>query len=293
MSGTKGIELDDLLLVVGVFAAGRQRRRPCRVLEERLADTQADLGAGRERADAAVLLHDLERQVRSRRSRVSGSAASEGKQSGRPWKGPLLERLLALQRRVSRFWGGDGSFSWRSKLERPPRLTWRRRRVGSSLLNPFRIHAEQEEPMRARTISGQPNRVHVVVLEKGEEVNASLLAFARDADLRSAHFTAIGALSEIVLGFFDRDRKAYDEIPIREQVEVLALTGNFTEERGEHRLHAHAVVGKRDGSAHGGHLLRAEVFPTLEVIVTEVAAELRRTVDPETGIALISQVVRT
>ena len=147
--------------------------------------------------------------------------------------------------------------------------------------------------MRARTISGQPNRVHVVVLEKGEEVTASLLALARDADLRSAHFTAIGAFSEIVLGFFDRERKTYDEIPIREQVEVLALTGNFTEEDGEPRLHAHAVVGKRDGSAHGGHLLRATVFPTLEVIVTEVAAELRRAVDPETGIALIAQVVRT
>ena len=135
--------------------------------------------------------------------------------------------------------------------------------------------------------------VHVVVLEKGEEVTASLLALARDTDFHSAHFTAIGAFSEIVLGFFDRERKTYDEIPIREQVEVLALTGNFTEEDGEPRLHAHTVVGKRDGSAHGGHLLRATVFPTLEVIVTEVDAELRRAVDPETGIALIAQVVRT
>jgi predicted DNA-binding protein with PD1-like motif len=147
--------------------------------------------------------------------------------------------------------------------------------------------------MRTFTISGQPQKLHVVVLDKGEEVTSTLLAFARDADLRYAYFTAIGAFSEIVLGFFDRDRKKYQEIPILEQVEVLALTGNFTEEEGEHRLHAHAVVGKRDGSAHGGHLLRAKVFPTLEVVVTEVPAELRRVMDPETGIALISQVKRT
>jgi len=104
---------------------------------------------------------------------------------------------------------------------------------------------------------------------------------------------AIGAFSEILLGFFDRERKAYDEIPIREQVEVLALTGNFTEQDTSPRLHAHAVVGKRDGSAYGGHLLRATVFPTLEVVATEVAAELRRAVDPETGVALIRQIVRT
>jgi predicted DNA-binding protein with PD1-like motif len=142
--------------------------------------------------------------------------------------------------------------------------------------------------MRVRTVANQPHKMHVVVLDKGEEVTASLLAFARDAAIRSAHFTAIGAFSEIVLGFFDRERKTYDEIPMLEQVEVLALTGNFTEENGQPRLHAHAVVGKRDGSAHGGHLLRAKVFPTLEVVVTEVAAELRRVLDPETGIALIS-----
>jgi predicted DNA-binding protein with PD1-like motif len=147
--------------------------------------------------------------------------------------------------------------------------------------------------MRSRTITDQPQRVHVIVLDKGEDVTAALLAFGREAKIRSAHLTAIGAFSEIVLGFFDPQRKAYDEIPIREQVEVLALTGNFTEEEGQLRLHAHAVVGKRDGSAHGGHLLGAKVFPTLEVVATEVAAELRRQLDPETGIAPIKQLVRT
>jgi len=145
--------------------------------------------------------------------------------------------------------------------------------------------------MRAWAIAGQPQRVHVIVLDKGEEVVGSLLGVARDFNIRFAHFTAIGALSDLVLGFFDRERKTYIEIPIREQVEVLALTGNFTEENGEPRLHAHVVVGKRDGSAHGGHLLRAQVFPTLEVVSTEVAAELRRALDPEVGIPLIREVV--
>lgn len=140
--------------------------------------------------------------------------------------------------------------------------------------------------MRIRTVSGQ-QKTHVVVLDKGEEVATSLLAFARREEVLSAHFTAIGAFSEIVLGFFDPERREYDEIPVREQVEVLGLTGNFTTQDGEPRLHAHVVVGKRDGSAHGGHLLRGLVFPTLEVVVVEVAGALQRRVDPETGLALI------
>jgi uncharacterized protein len=52
-------------------------------------------------------------------------------------------------------------------------------------------------------------------------------------------------------------------------------------------VHAHVVVGRRDGSAHGGHLLRANVWPTLEVVVTTAPAHLRKRHDPETGLALI------
>jgi hypothetical protein len=131
------------------------------------------------------------------------------------------------------------------------------------------------------------------VLEGGEEVVASLSAFARAEDVRSAQVTAIGAFGEIVLGFFDPQRKRYQEIAVREEVEVLSLAGNIAEQDGDSRLHAHVVIGKRDGSAHGGHLLRAIVSLTLEVIVVEVAAGLRRRIDPETGLALIEGLVRT
>ena len=43
----------------------------------------------------------------------------------------------------------------------------------------------------------------------------------------------------------------------------------------------------RDGSAKAGHLGEARVRPTLEVIVTESPAHLRKVKDAETGLALI------
>jgi predicted DNA-binding protein with PD1-like motif len=52
-------------------------------------------------------------------------------------------------------------------------------------------------------------------------------------------------------------------------------------------LHAHVVVGKADGTAHGGHLLAAVVRPTLEVILVESPRHLQRRHDAETGLALI------
>jgi predicted DNA-binding protein with PD1-like motif len=126
-----------------------------------------------------------------------------------------------------------------------------------------------------------------LVFDKGDEPMGELEQFARNHELTAASFIGIGAFAEVVLGYFDRDRKQYDEIPVAEQVEVLSLAGDVALDGGRPKVHAHAVVGKRDGSAHGGHLLRGRVWPTLEVVLTEAPAELRKSHDPETGLALI------
>ena len=52
-------------------------------------------------------------------------------------------------------------------------------------------------------------------------------------------------------------------------------------------LHVHVVLGLSDGTTRGGHLLEGQVFPTLEVVVTETPAELRKVMRPDLGIALI------
>ena len=119
-------------------------------------------------------------------------------------------------------------------------------------------------------------------------MKAGLIAFAKDQHLGASHFTAIGAFSSATLGYFDWQTKEYQRIPVREQVEVLSLLGDIAlKENGEPEVHTHVVVGKADGTAHGGHLLEAYVRPTLEVIVVESPVHLHRTFDPESSLALI------
>jgi predicted DNA-binding protein with PD1-like motif len=79
----------------------------------------------------------------------------------------------------------------------------------------------------------------------------------------------------------------YKEIAIAEQVEVLSLTGNIAANDGKPKIHAHVVLGKADGTAVGGHLLQATVWPTLELIVEESPVHMHRKSDPETGLALL------
>ena len=68
---------------------------------------------------------------------------------------------------------------------------------------------------------------------------------------------------------------------------MLSLAGDIARQDDQATLHAHVVVGKSDGTAYGGHLMGAHVRPTLEVILVESPSFLRRTIDPESGLALI------
>jgi uncharacterized protein len=130
-------------------------------------------------------------------------------------------------------------------------------------------------------------KTFVLVFDKDEDVNSQLIEFATRNQLSAATITAIGAFSGVTLGYFDRQSKSYQKIPIAEQVEVVSFLGNIAQADGRPKIHAHIVVGKRDGSAHAGHFLDGRVWPTLEMIVTETPAHLRRVHDPETGLALI------
>jgi len=134
----------------------------------------------------------------------------------------------------------------------------------------------------------QGQKTFAVVFDKGDEVVAGLLAFAKENSLAASHFTAIGAFSDVTLGYFEWEKKDYRKLPVREQVEVLSLIGDVALNEGEPKVHAHVVVGKVDGTAHGGHLMEAHVRPTLEVIVVESPEHLQRKTDEETGLALIN-----
>jgi hypothetical protein len=132
-------------------------------------------------------------------------------------------------------------------------------------------------------------RTFALIFETGDEVMRNLEQFATENQLTGSHFTAIGAFSEATLAYFDWEKKDYTTIPVREQVEVLMLSGDVAEEQdGKRKVHAHAVLGTSKGEARGGHLKAARVRPTLELILTESPEHLRKKFDPASGLTLIS-----
>jgi predicted DNA-binding protein with PD1-like motif len=142
--------------------------------------------------------------------------------------------------------------------------------------------------MRTKILNEDGERTFAVIFESGDEVLSALTSFAEEHQLAASGFTAIGAFSEVVLGYFDWEKKDYERIPVNEQVEVLSLIGDIALQDAHPKVHAHVVLGLRDGSARGGHLLEARVRPTLEVILTESPSYLKREFDRQSGLALIT-----
>jgi uncharacterized protein len=141
--------------------------------------------------------------------------------------------------------------------------------------------------MQWKVLSRVGATTYALVFDAGDEVVGELNEFARRESLTGAHFTGIGAFSDVVVGFFDWQRKDYERIVIAEQVEVLSFAGDVALDGNEPKVHTHVVLGKRDGTAHGGHLLEAHVRPTLEVVLVETPEHLRKSYNPEARIPLI------
>src|SRR5437763_6924893 len=144
--------------------------------------------------------------------------------------------------------------------------------------------------MKSKAFDSARQRDFLLVLDGGDDVMASLIAFAQQSGITGASLHGIGAFSKATVAYWNKETKEYEEIAVDEQVEVLSLAGSLATSGDEIKVHAHAILGRRDGSAIGGHLLRATVFPTLEIFIADAGTALVREKDPETGLMLLSRI---
>jgi hypothetical protein len=141
--------------------------------------------------------------------------------------------------------------------------------------------------MRHKLLEEKP-RTYALIFETGDELAAVLKRFATEQKLAGSSFKAIGAFSAVKLGWFNWETKQYETaVDLNEQVDLLSLIGDVALRDGKPQVHAHGVIRRRDGTAHGGHLQAATVRPTCEVILTESPEHLQKQMDEASGLALI------
>jgi len=139
---------------------------------------------------------------------------------------------------------------------------------------------------------GESAKQYAVIFYEGDEAFSGLLEFAEKYHVTSAHFTAIGAVNGATVGWFDPQRKMYKKIVINGQHEVIGMSGDIALYKGKPVVHTHLIVGGPDGTTQGGHLLDANVSPTLEVMVTVDPVTMQKRLDPATDLTLIDPALK-
>jgi predicted DNA-binding protein with PD1-like motif len=129
---------------------------------------------------------------------------------------------------------------------------------------------------------------HVLVLHAGDDALPAITEFAVRNHIEGGTLSAIGAFENATIAYWNWDTKEYEHIEVAEQVEVLSLDGSVARAGDDPKLHVHVILGRRDGSTIGGHLIRATVRPTLEVFLVDLGMRLTRTRDKATGLWLLT-----
>ncbi|MEI9954364.1 MAG: PPC domain-containing DNA-binding protein [Pseudomonadota bacterium] len=131
------------------------------------------------------------------------------------------------------------------------------------------------------------SKEYALVLARGDEVMSALSDFARAEQVTAASFSAIGAVRDAEVGWFDFGKQQYKAMRRDDQVEVLSLLGDIgVAEDGKAVVHAHATLGRESGRSFGGHLISATVSPTLEVFVTTYPQPLKKQRDTKDDVEL-------
>ncbi|RLI69323.1 DUF296 domain-containing protein [Candidatus Heimdallarchaeota archaeon] len=132
-------------------------------------------------------------------------------------------------------------------------------------------------------------QVYLLRLEKGEELLTTIKRFVKEHNICAGYLTGIGALEKGTIGYFDTEAQKYVHTPFQ-KVELISCMGNIAKDKdtGEPVIHAHILLGKKDGSTLGGHLVEGFVSVTTEIYLVETRPPVFRIKDSSTGLYLLS-----
>lgn len=128
----------------------------------------------------------------------------------------------------------------------------------------------------------------VVRIDRGEEILDKIRELAIAENIKLASVTALGATNDFTVGVFNTAEKKYYANEFKGAFEIVSLTGTINTMDGQFYTHIHMSAGNDKGEVFGGHLNRAVVSATCEMIVTVIDGEVDRYRDDDVGLNLFN-----
>lgn len=128
---------------------------------------------------------------------------------------------------------------------------------------------------------------YVIRLNKDEEILTSLKEICKKENVQVAEITGLGASNLVEIGVFNVNTKEYKTKIFEGMFEITSLVGNVTRKDDEVYLHLHINFGDEVGNVRGGHLVRANISATCEIILRKINGQVGRKFNDEIGLNLL------
>lgn len=130
------------------------------------------------------------------------------------------------------------------------------------------------------------NHTIVARIDKGEEILEIVKEIALKEKIKLANVNALGATNDFTVGVFKTDEKKYYSNEFQGNFEIVSLTGTINTMNGEPYIHIHMSAGNDKGEVYGGHLNKAVVSATCEMVINVIDGAVDRYFDEEIGLNL-------
>ncbi len=130
------------------------------------------------------------------------------------------------------------------------------------------------------------NNTIVCRIDRGEEILDKIKEVALKENIKLANVNALGATNEFKVGVFKPEEKKYYSNEFKGDFEIVSLTGTINTMNGEFYTHIHMSAGNDKGEVFGGHLNKAVVSATCEMIINIIDGVVDRKFDEDIGLNL-------
>lgn len=113
-------------------------------------------------------------------------------------------------------------------------------------------------------------------IDKDEEIIDCIKKVAENENIKSASISGIGATDDFEVGVFNLENKNYEKFSFKENHEINSLCGNITTFENKPYIHLHITCTNKDCRVVGGHLLKAKISITSEIVVDILDIEVTR-----------------
>ena len=130
------------------------------------------------------------------------------------------------------------------------------------------------------------NKIIIARIDKGEEILEQIKVIAQKENIKLASISALGATNDFTVGVFKVDEKKYYSNNFVGNFEIVSLVGTISTMEGQFYSHIHMSAGNDKGEVFGGHLNKAIVSATCEMVIEIIDGEVDRKFNKEVGLNL-------